>query len=58
MTSRALRRATRTPDQRRTAMRRRLLAIAALLVAAATVGLGIFVAASEFPRGLGLLASS
>ena len=37
-------------------MRRRLLAIAALLVAAATVVLGIFVAASEFPRGLGLLA--
>ena len=36
--------------------RQRLAAVAALAVGAATVVLGIAVAVSEFPRGLGLLA--
>jgi diacylglycerol kinase family enzyme len=37
-------------------MRRRVAAMAALLVGAATVVLGVVVAVSQFPRGLGLLA--
>ena len=37
-------------------MRRRLAAIVALVVGAATVALAVAVAVSEFPRGLGLLA--
>ena len=36
-------------------MRRRLAAIVALVVGAATVALAVVVAVSEFPRGLGLL---
>ena len=36
-------------------MRRRLAAIVALVVGAATVALAVAVAVSEFPRGLGLL---
>ena len=37
-------------------MRQRLAAIVALVVGAATIGLALAVAISEFPRGLGLLA--
>ena len=37
-------------------MRRRLAALVALVVGAATVCLAIAMAVSEFPRGLGLLA--
>jgi diacylglycerol kinase family enzyme len=37
-------------------MRRRVAAMVALLVGAATVVLGVVVAVSQFPRGLGLLA--
>ena len=36
-------------------MRRRLAAIVALVVGAATLALAVAVAVSEFPRGLGLL---
>ena len=36
-------------------MRRRLAAIVALVVGAATIALAIAVAVSEFPRGLGVL---